>query len=120
MSTAPGYRPIDQGGQGNGTRGGVVTHEMQLGGLVNAQQSAETGPKKTAARRQTLCRSCQLGRIIRKHAVIDACMGVVGRDLDIGDRDQTDARILDLETNQLGEISLDLIRNSLATIALFS
>ncbi len=93
---------------------------MQFGRLVNAQHATETGPKKAATGRKTLCRFRQLGWIVRKHAVIDPCMGVIGRDLDIGDRDQTDAGILDLEPDQFGEISLNLIRNSLATIAMFS
>jgi hypothetical protein len=43
-------------------------------------------------------------------------MGIVRRDLDIRDGDETQPGILDLEADQLREVSLDLVRNPLATI----
>jgi hypothetical protein len=90
---------------------------MELRRLVDPQHPSKTSTKKSPTCRKPLRSACQLLWTVRQHAVVHAGMRVVWRDLDIRDGDETQPGILDLETDQVREVSLDLVRNPLATIA---
>ena len=83
---------------------------------MDFQKSPQPRPKKSTAGRQALFRSGELRGVIGQHAVKDPGMGVIRRDLYIRQGHQAEPRILDFQANQLGEVTLNLIRYSMAAL----
>ena len=60
--------------------------------------------------------TCSRAREVREE---DLRVREVGGDLDLGDRHQADARILDLVAQQIGEFALDLVADPLCALRRF-
>ena len=89
----------------------LVEHPGELGHTFELQPAADVPPQE---RRGALQRP---GRVLPRFRVADrgvehARLLQVGRDLDVGDGEEADARVVDLAGEQFGELSPDLVADT--------
>ena len=84
----------------------LVGREMNFRHLPHLQETPKLRAEKAGHMVETLLHFG--GRLLAEHAVEDLGVTQVGRHLDGGDRDERDARILDLTAQQFREPPLQL------------
>src|ERR1051326_438307 len=111
-------RFVDQLGDPQAGLDRIVIDEVQMRHGVELQAMRELAPQPAGRMLQSLhclARTSHTGQMGEE----DLRILQIGRDVDRGDRDHADARILDVNAQQLRELALDLIADALRARRVF-
>src|ERR1700687_4005589 len=106
---------VDQLGQAKARLDGVVIDKMKLWHRIQLESVRKLGAQVSGGMLQGRDSS---GRVLLAGQMREKNLGVreVGRHFDRGDRDHADAGILDMESQQIGKLALDLIADALRAL----